>query len=472
MWKYTPASHLPSIDSIEAIGLDTETYDPDLIDGGPGWGRNWGNLVGISISVLGGKAYYFPLGHIVESHDNMPKEEIYKYLQELFLKPIPKVGLNLIYDVGWLMHEGFDIVGPFYDVGFAEALLDPNAFSYSLDTIAKKYLGQTKETDELYKWCADKYRGKPDSKQRANIYRSPPRLVGPYAEADAHLPLQILFKQQILLDLYGLEELFKMEGELIPLLVKMRLRGIPVDLMKANEARDELFLAEEIYRGQLKDIAGFSVNVNSSKDLAKFFDARGLSYPLTEKGNPSFTKPWLNSQHTREAKLITDVRKVQKARSSFIENAVIEKAINNRIYPSLHPLRSEDGGTITGRFSSSKPNSQQLPARDEDIAPIIRGIFVPEDGYSSWLKMDYSQIEYRFFAHYSNDERLIQAYKDDPNTDYHKLIQEEFLDNLLPRKPVKNMNFAILYAAGPDKVAEMLRSTLTEEQVDELLKIL
>lgn len=454
MWKYTPVSQLPDPKLIAAIGLDVETYDPDLIEGGPGWARGWGHLVGISIAVLDGKSYYFPLRHEVEKEDNMPMPSIFEWLQELFLRPIPKVGANLLYDVGWLRYSGFEIVGPFYDVQFAEALLNPTALSYSLDNISQKYLGETKRTDELYKWCAERYRGKVDGSQRANIYRAPPRLVGPYAEADADLPLRILQKQQVMLEVEGLEDLFIMESELIPVLVEMRLRGVPVDLMQASEAADTLKLAETIQRQQLFEKAGFHVNVNSSKDLARLFDSQGLTYPRTAKGNPSFTAPWLEAQDDEVSHTIKGIRKTTKARVSFIENAILEKSINNRIFPSFHPLRSDEGGTVTGRFSCSNPNAQQFPARDEGMASVIRGIFVPEQDYTHILKMDYSQIEYRMFAHFSNDERLIAEYSK-PGTDFHELVGS-FLGEGIPRKPVKNINFMMLYGGGPKKVLAML----------------
>lgn len=454
MWKYTSVTDLPEPHTIQAIGLDVETYDPDLIEGGPGWARNWGHLVGISIAILGGKSYYFPLRHEVDSFDNIPREEIDPWLNDVLSKPIPKVGANLIYDIGWLLFSGYNVVGPYYDVQFAEALLTPDSFSFSLDNISNKYLGESKITDELYKWCASKYRGKPDGSQRANIYRAPPALVGPYAEADADLPLRILQKQEPLLEAEGLEELFRLESDLIEVLVNMRLRGVSVDLLRAAEASDELKLTETILREQLYKHAGFSVNVNSSKDLAALFDKAGLAYPTTAKGNPSFTGPWLDSQDSKEASMIKEIRKVNKARISFVENAILEKAINNKIYPSFHPLRSDSGGTVTGRFACSNPNAQQFPSRDEGMASIIRGIFVPENGHTHWLKMDYSQIEYRMFAHFSNDQALIDKYSI-PGTDFHELVGS-FLGEGIPRKPVKNINFMMLYGGGPSKVLAML----------------
>lgn len=453
-WRYTEVVNLPNPSTIQVVGIDTETYDPDLLEGGPGWGRGWGNVVGVSIAIDSKNKFYFPIAHTVEPFDNMPKDQIISYLKDLLSRSIPKVGANLIYDIGWLNTLGIDVKGPHYDIMFAEALIDPNRKDFSLESIAYDYLGVGKTSNALYEWGFKQYGGKIGSAQRANIYRSPPRLVGPYAEDDALLPLKILELQEARLEEYGLVDLFKLECRLIPLLIKMRQRGVPVDILKAHEAREDMLYAEELMQNTINKLAGCKLNVASGKQLAVYFDKAGLSYPKTDKGNPSFTASWLAAQHTKEAKLINDIRKIKKARVSFIENAIIEKSINNKIYPSLHPLRSEDGGTITGRFSSSKPNSQQFPSRDEDLAPIIRGLFIPEEGYTHWCKMDFSQIEYRMFAHYSGDNNLVEAYQD-RSADFHAIVGS-YLGENIPRKPVKNINFMMLYGGGEDKVIEML----------------
>lgn len=468
-WRYTEVVNLPNPSTVQVVGIDTETYDPDLLEGGPGWGRGWGNVVGISIAIDSKNKFYFPIAHTVEPFDNMPKDQIISYLKDLLSRSIPKVGANLIYDIGWLNTLGIDVKGPHYDIMFAEALIDPNRKDFSLESIAYDYLGVGKTSNALYEWGFKQYGGKIGSAQRANIYRSPPRLVGPYAEDDALLPLKILELQEARLEEYGLVDLFKLECRLIPLLIKMRQRGVPVDILKAHEAREDMLYAEELMQSTINKLAGCKLNVASGKQLAVYFDKAGLSYPKTDKGNPSFTASWLAAQHTKEAKLINDIRKIKKARVSFIENAIIEKSINNKIYPSLHPLRSEDGGTITGRFSSSKPNSQQFPSRDEEFAPIIRGIFVPEEGYTHWCKMDYSQIEYRMFAHFANDQKLIEAYQH-RDSDFHSIVGS-FLGSNIPRKPVKNINFMMLYGGGIEKLIAMLSDLNLEIDPREFIKL-
>jgi DNA polymerase-1 len=447
----------PSLSSAVVLGLDTETRDPYLIDDGPGWARNAGNIVGVSIGTIEGDAWYFPLKHTVDTQDNLPWDSTIKYLSEVLRREIPKVGANCMYDLGWLKESGIECAGPFYDVQFAEALLDGEARSYALDTLAKKYTNRGKLGNDMYEWAAKRYRGQPTGKdQGGNIYRCPPSVVGPYACEDAVLPIEIFQQQQHALEKADLLSLFLLECDLIPLLVDMRFRGMPVDVIAAEEARGQLIESELLQRDMLHDLAGFNVNVNSSKDLAKLFDKLGLSYPTTDKGNPSFVASWLDAQHNPVASLVNNIRKTNKARTTFIENAILEKCVNNKIYPSLHPLRSDGGGTITGRFSSSKPNSQQFPSRNDIMAPIIRGVFVPEAGYTHWAKMDFSQIEYRMFAHYSEDDELIEAYSQE-GADFHSLVGG-ILGGSIPRKYVKSINFAKLYGAGTKKIREMLEA--------------
>ena len=456
----------PNLAGAKVIGLDTETYDPGLRTCGPGWARGNGHVVGISLSTADGSSWYFPIRHTVQSEYNMDPENVLRFLRDALKTDCPKVGANLQYDVGWLKEEGVIVKGPLYDIQFAEALIDDVAESYSLDSIANKYLGESKITNDLYNWSKRSYGGKKD--QRGNIYRCPPTLVGPYAEADASLPIQILRHQWKELNRLGLLDLFKMECKLINILVNMRQKGICVDLDKAEYSRVLIKDKIDKLRETLKDHAGFNISVNSNKDIAKMFDADNQEYPLTNNGNPSFVKDWLNQNEYIGAKLIGKIRKYQKAEGTFIQGAIIDKAINSRVYPSFHPLRGEWGGAVSGRFSSSKPNAQQIPSRDNELAPLIRGIFVPEQGME-WIKFDYSQIEYRFFAHFSRDKKLIHEYQD-PEADFHSLVGS-MLNYEGDRVTLKGINFGLLYGMGKQKLISILEGAGTEMAGEEFLEM-
>jgi len=462
-WK--PPATFPNLSSAKIIGLDTETYDPNLKTHGPGWARNDGHVVGISLSVEE-KSWYFPIRHELQKEMNMPVENVFRFLNDCLQTNVPKVGANLQYDVGWLKQEGVTVNGRLYDVQFAEALLNDVAKDYSLDTIAKNYLGTGKVSKDLYSWCARAYGGNPTGKQRENIYRAPVTLVGPYAEADAHEPFLILQKQFELLKEAELWDLFELECRLIPLLIDMRFRGMPVNLEKAEEAKLKLFKEEEKAQNELNALAGFDINVYSNDDLQHLFDAKGIEYPLTAKGNPSFTQPWLDNNNTMVADRVNSVRKLQKARVTFIENGILEKHVNGFVHPSFHPLRGEEGGAVSGRFSSSNPNAQQIPSRDKFLAPLIRGLFVPEEFYNSWLKLDLSQIEYRMFAHESEDEHLIAEYQDQ-GTDYHNVVSQ-MLGNAMPRPIVKNFNFMSIYGGGKERTIAMIGNNLDKPTIKRL----
>lgn len=460
-WR--PVRDFPNLSSAKIIGLDTETYDPNLVTHGPGWARDDGHIVGVSLSVKGG-AWYFPIRHELQPELNMPLENVISYLKDVLQTNIPKVGANLQYDVGWLRTENIYVKGMLYDIQYAEALLDDVARSYSLETIANKYLGKGKVSAVLYRWLARAYGGSENARnQGKNIHRAPITLVAPYAEADAAEPLEILDMQFTRLKDLGLWELFELECRLTPLLIDMRYRGIPVNLDQSENVKISLTKQELLAQEELDKLAGFTVSVHSGSDLKLLFDKQKVKYPYTEKGNPSFTQTWLDLCKNKCAQMVNNIRKLQKCRVTFIENGIEAKHVNGVIHPSFHPLRGESGGAVSGRLSSSNPNAQQIPSRNKVLAPLIRGLYVPEQGYTDWLKLDLSQIEYRFFAHYSQDEKLIAEYQYE-GTDYHNVVGK-MLGGTMPRGMVKNFNFMSIYGGGRQHTIDMITENISEKEL-------
>lgn len=464
-WR--PPTYLPDLTNAPAISLDVETFDPDLEDFGPGWARGVGHLVGISIGVPGGHRWYYPLRHEIEPELNWPVEPVLEWLRHTLGNPNqPKVGANLMYDVGWLRQEGVIVRGELHDVQFAEALLDESA-KVSLEILAQKYLSEGKESSLLYRWCSDFYGGPVTGKQRANIYRAPARLVGPYAESDADLPLKVLEKVYPLMAKQNLLFLFRMECDLIYPLIDMRFAGVSVDVKKAEKLRDALIIREKLEQEKLNVLIGFKVEINRGSSLKKAFDSIGLPYKLTPDGNPSFTKQFLADLKHPLGDHIREVRKLAKLRGTFIESYILENNINGKVYGQFHPMRGDDGGTRSGRFSSSTPNLQNLPSRDDELAPLIRGLFIPDYGHLGWRKYDYSQIEYRFLIHFAvgpGSDEARQKFINEPDTDYH----EWTLDLVAPmagwdistpekrkpwRRPTKNVNFGMIYGMGEETLA-------------------
>lgn len=450
-------TYYPNLGSAKVLSVDVEACDPEIEDYGPFWARSKGFICGFSVGTNDGGRWYFPIRHTVEPETNLNPDHALAWLRDTLRNPAqPKVGANLLYDVGALRSEGIAVAGELVDVQFAEALLDERA-RVSLETLSQKYLGEGKTTDLLKKWIFDYY-APPKDAWRGCIYKSPPRLVGPYGEGDADLPLRLA---PLLYDRLAREELyaiFKMECELIPLLVEMRYAGVSVDVPKAERLRDDLAKRAADEHKKLNALAGGTVDINASRSLAKAFDKAGLAYPKTAKGAPSFTKPFLKSVKHPIAISVQEIRRLEKLKTTFIESYILDSNINGKVYCSFHPLRGDEGGTRSGRFSSSNPNLQNIPIRDEELGKLIRGLFIPDKGHPYWRKYDYSQIEYRGLIHYAvgpGADAARAKFNENPNTDYHDWTQslvEKETGQKIDRRPIKNLNFGIIYGMGEKKL--------------------
>lgn len=458
---WIPPQEFPNLSSARVIAVDTETKELDF-DHGPGWARGQGHIVGVSLAVDNGEGrWYFPVRHEVEPEWNLNPDHVFAYLRDVLRnKNQPKVGANFVYDLGWLAEENVELWGELVDVQHAEALLNERG-EVNLDYLGQKYCGLGKETSYLYQWCADYYGGSLTD-QRKNIWRAPPRLVGPYAERDAVLPLLVAKQQYPILEREGLLDVLRMENGLIRLMVAMRRAGVTVDLDRAEKLRHKLLLLQQDAQQRLDHIAQQHVEVNKSRSIARAFDAMGLKYPLTNAGAPSFKKEWLAAQSNPVSDLVNEVRKLDKLRSTFVESYILNSHVNGRVYGQFHLLRSDDGGTRSGRLSSSTPNLQNIPARDKELAPLVRGMFIPDHGHMQWRRFDYSQIEYRFLVHFANgpgSDEVRAQYHANPDTDYHEYVIEmirAITAIILDRKPAKNMNFGLIYGMGIPKLMRSL----------------
>lgn len=462
-WK--PPREFPRLSEAPCLTIDVETKELDF-EHGPGWARGKGHIVGVSVGAEG-RNWYFPVRHEVEASDNIDPAHVFAWLRDVLSNPRqPKIGANLLYDVGWLSEEGVHVAGQLYDVQFAEALLEETART-NLDDLGEKYLGSGKDTNLLYQWCADYYGGKVNGGQRSNIWRAPPRLVGPYAEGDVDLPARILPYQWERLEREQLLPLFHMECDLIPLLVAMRRAGARVDISKAERVKDGLRAKEREIADQLRILVGTEVNVNASDSIKKAFERCGVPPPLTKEGKPTFTKDTLKNVDHRLAELILEQRKIAKVSGTFVQSYILDAQVNGKIFCQFHPLRGDDGGTRSGRFASSDPNLQNVPSRDEELAPLVRSLFVPDEGHACWRRYDYSQIEYRFLAHFAQgdgSDALRRKYHEDPLTDYHVHTQqlvEARTGQRISRKPIKNINFGLIYGMG---IAKLTRSLGLEDK--------
>ncbi len=459
-----PPGEFPRLDGASVIALDLETKDPHLITKGAGNIRGDSHIAGLAIGTDDGHRWYFPMRHEVGG-GNMDPDQVLRWAnEELGREHQPKIGANLRYDLGGLKAEGVIVKGPLIDVLIAEPLLDENAHSYALGTLGTKYLAEGKSEEELYEWCSRAYGGANTRRgQGGNIHRAPPSLVGPYAEGDVDLPLRIWACQRPLLEQQGLMDLFQMESKLLPMYMRMRERGVRIDMDRVEHVRNMLLSKRDEAIARIKHLSGVGVDIWAAESVSRAFDVCGVEYPRTPKTDkPSFTAPWLEHHPAEIAGLLRIARQMDKAVGTFIDGYILEHTVNGRIHAEIHPLKSDDGGTVSGRFSYSNPNLQNIPARDPFLGPLLRSMFVPDEGHSRWVKADYSQIEYRFLAHYAlgpGADEIRNQYMNDPATDYHettgKLI-EKVTGLHLDRKPTKNVNFGMIYGmAEPTLQAQL-----------------
>jgi len=473
--SWSMPTELPNLSSARVISLDTETYDPNLLVRGPGWCFGDGYIIGISVAVSPTDAWYLPVRR-KSCPEGFPIKQLMDWATTTFTKGKTMVGANLLYDLGFLQHHGAVIESSFYDVQFVEALLNEHRATYSLDSLAEQYGFGGKKSNELYEWCSRTFGGAPDGSQRKHMHECPLRLVGPYAEGDAYLPLQIREQQLPLIAADGLERVVDLEHRLIPMLIAMRMRGVRVDM----NARDKLsaYIDKRLKTAKkiVMSVGGVGFNTNASSDLARIFDQHGWEYPLLpptvkqlakEKATgiltppkPSFKKDWLLQQDIPFAKAVADVRRLDKLKGTFVDG-YFKLAHEGRMHCSLHPLRTGENGTVSGRLACSKSNLQNIPSRDPEFGPLIRGLFIPEEG-EQWVSSDYSQIELRMLAHYARGAGAREARKllnTDPTADFHQMVMDK---TGLSRKPAKTVSFSLCYGSGVQNTADLLHCTVDE----------
>lgn len=450
---------LPNLSGASAIAIDIETFDPDLKKLGPGVRRN-GTIVGVAIAVPEGQSWYISLAH---PESNNIDWEIFKHWarENLNNSNQPKVGANLLYDIDYLTHAGIPVSGLWYDVQIAEPLIDENARQYNLDALAQKYLGETKQASGIEQYCLDRgWKGKAQS----HIYKMPASVVAPYAKADATQALRIFEKQKVILQRENLLPVFNLETKLLPMLLAMRQRGVRIDTEKADKIETALSLRLDLNRDNLYAIAETDINYNSSPQLAKLLEREGFILNLTAKGNPSVTKDYLESfPDSKTCKAILNCRKYEKMINTFVKGYIGKYTINGRIHALFNQLRSDEFGTVSGRFSSSHPNLQNIPARDPELGPMIRSMFIPDPGHM-WLRQDYSQIELRIFAHYARgkgSEELRKNYQENKTFDMHSWCADLAGCS---RDQAKIVNFGILYGMGKTALAKELKLNILEAE--------
>ena len=458
--EWVPPDRLPDLSSHAEIAIDLETRDPNLTTTGSGSVRGDGEIVGIAVAVEGWSGY-FPIAH--EGGGNMDKDLVLDWFEELLQNTATKIFHNAMYDVSWIRSLGFHINGGIIDTMIAASLCDENRFSYTLDSIGKDYINMRKN-EKLLQEAAKDFGVNP----KAEMWRLPATFVGEYAEKDAEMTLKLWHALQHEISKQDLWDVFNLETNLFPCLVDMKFKGVRVDLEAADKVKKDLAKREKELLRQIKKIAGFDVELWAGASIAKAFDKLKIPYDTTELGAPSFTKNFLATHPADLPKLIVQAREFNKANTTFIDT-ILKHSHKGRIHAEINQIRSDQGGTVTGRFSYNNPNLQQIPARHKVLGPMIRSLFVPEEEHT-WGCFDYSQQEPRILVHFASLMKLegtgtiVDAYKDG-SADFHQMIADMAG---IDRKQAKTINLGIMYGMGKNKL--MAELGLMKDAAEKLLK--
>ena len=428
-----------TLQGAKEICLDTETTSTDPIQA---------RLVGLSFSIKEGQAWYVPV---------FENQEAVERFRPVYENPnIIKVGQNLKYDLQVLQNHGIELQGRMFDTMIAHYLLHPE-MRHGMDYLAEAYLHyQTIHIDELIG----------TGKKQKSMADLSPEEVCAYAceDADITLRLKNLFAPE--LEKEGLTDLFwQIEMPLMPVLAYMERNGVCIDTKGLKEtsvlySQEMQRIEEEIYQ-----LAGVHFNIASPKQVGEIlFD----QMKITNK--PKKTK---TGQYATTEEILISLKSKNPIVGKILEYRGLKKLLNTYIDALPLLINPETGHihtsfnqavTTTGRLSSSNPNLQNIPVRDEQ-GKEVRKAFIPEEG-QEFFCADYSQIELRIMAHLSGDENLIEAFNAGQDIHaataakiFHKTLEEVSSDE---RRKAKTANFGIIYGISAFGLAERMDVSRTE----------
>ena len=459
--EWLPPEEFKDLSSYDEIAIDLETKDPNLKTMGSGSVTGQAKIVGIALAVEGWSAYY-PIAH--EGGGNMDRKKVMDYFRTILNYPSKKIFHNAMYDVCFIRAEGLKINGTIIDTMISGSLVDENRFRYDLGSLGRDYVGIGKNeavlNETAKEWGVD---------PKSEMYKLPAMYVGEYAEQDAALTLKLWqeMKKQIIME--EVSSIFELETELFPCLVDMRFLGVRVDVEGAHALKQKLVQEEKECLQRVKKETGIDTQIWAARSIEQVFQKLSLNYERTKKtDSPSFTKNFLQNHEHPIVQQIARAREINKAHTTFIDT-ILKHSHKGRIHAEINQLRSDVGGTVTGRFSYSNPNLQQIPARNKELGPMIRSLFIPEEGHT-WGCFDYSQQEPRLVVHYAALDGLygvndvIDAYKEG-EADFHQIVAE-MAD--IPRSQAKTINLGLFYGMGKNKLQAELG--INEDKAKSLFK--
>lgn len=487
-WKAPSMSDLPTSWGSGRVGLDTEFRDDTLSTLGPGV-RRGAYICGVSFAMEDGPAFYLPVRHA--GGGNMDPDQVFNYLRDQaknFTGTI--VGANLQTEIDFLAEEGvnFSCLSWFRDIQVADPLINELHYSYSMESIAERHDMPGKDERLLLEALAAYGYTGPSAK--SGIWALKASQVGPYAEEDARLPLKILRRQERIIDEEDLWDIYNLESKVLPVLVKMRRRGVAV----SQDRLDKVDVWARQQQQEAIDAVNASVvnkmsvhDISNPGKLAVVLRELGVDLPKTATGKDSVTAAILDKMNHPVGAHLRRAKKMFTLRSTFVDG-VRKHLTNGRAHCTFNQLRrqkddnsGETEGAAYGRLSSSNFNFQNQPARDPEIGPMWRGIYMP-DGDGLWAALDYSQQEPRQAVHaaveagpraigqsaYQSACEAARRYREDPTMDFHDMMTrmingEDYLEKhgkdafTQKRKYAKQVFLGLSYGMGGAKLCRDLK---------------
>lgn len=394
--SWTPPRDFPNLSDAKEIAIDTETYDPYLKQRGPGYLRaksgslEEGFVCGVGIAVDRWRGY-FPLRHPESA--NCDPEVLARFLNDTFQSADRNyVFAHAAYDLGWLRTLGVEVAGEIIDIQIADPLLDEeNPQGYSLEALCRRWLGEGK--DETLLKAAANALGYDNPK--AVMHKIPAKYVGPYGEADPDQTLRIWQKIKEHHEWPDLSRIWAIEKKVTRVLFEMMWQGVQVDLDYGQKLNDRWKKEEEECYRQL----GFR-EIWEDTAVRQHFARQGINH------QGSLDKGFLECVEHPHGKLLRQARELNRCRTTFLEQNLLQNSTSGRIHPQYVQLASDEGGTRTGRLSCKNPNAQQFPKRSGLIdSKSIRKCLIPEDGML-WAKWDFWSQEPTIQCHYGLVENL------------------------------------------------------------------
>ena len=440
----------PDLSKYDEISIDLETKDPDLKTKGSASTRGIGDVVGIAIAVKDWAGYY-PIAH--EAGPNMNRKQVLDWFADVLKTDTLKIFHNAIYDVCWIHRLGLTVHGTVVDTMIVASLVDENRFRYDLNSVANDYVGMGKNENALQEaakeWGVD---------PKSEMYKLPAMYVGEYAERDAEITLSLWqeFKKEI--NIQDLDAIVKLEQDLFPCLLEMKLKGVRIDEDQLTRVEQTLQKNYDKYMKRIKEDSGLYPEIWAAASIEKVCQARNITdFDRTAKtGKPSFTKNYLKNHKDPVLRAINSAREADKLKNTFLDS-IKNFVYNGRIHADIHQLKGDFGGTVTGRLSYSNPNLQQIP-NYTDIGMGVRSIFVPEKGHR-WGCFDYSQQEPRLVVHFAlmtpgvlGVASIEEKYKSG-EADFHQVVAD--IANI-ERSEAKTINLGLFYGMGKAKLTAQL----------------